>query len=342
MNKMTLDMPFGGKGQKASRLRASNTHRGSKAEFKVDVLALGCTAVDDLIYVATFPTADGKTPVLRRERQCGGLAATALVAAARYGVRCAYAGILGYDDASQFVLDTLSREGVDVSTVGRHRHATPIQSIIIVGKQGGMRSVLFSTDGVSGAGENSPSKREILSARVLLVDTFGVSGMLRAARIAREGGLPVVADFEESNIEAAKTLLPWVDHLIVPAEFACRLAKTASPSDACRQLLPVGRSEFPRSVVIVTCGEKGCYSYTGQNSSPEAWPAYKVPVVDTTGCGDVFHGAYAAALAKGFSLPERIQIASAAAAMKATRPGGQAGIPKRAALHKFLKTRRWT
>jgi sugar/nucleoside kinase (ribokinase family) len=66
----------------------------------IDILGLGYTAVDELVYVDAYPAADAKAPIRRRERQCGGLSATALVAAARMGCRCAYAGILGYDEHS--------------------------------------------------------------------------------------------------------------------------------------------------------------------------------------------------------------------------------------------------
>src|SRR5258708_7612365 len=99
---------------------------------KVDVLGLGCVAVDDLLYVPSFPQPDAKIRVRRRERQCGGLTATALVAAARSGAKCAFAGVLGDDENSRFVLDCLQREGIDVSHVVRRPAARPIHSTIIV------------------------------------------------------------------------------------------------------------------------------------------------------------------------------------------------------------------
>ena len=70
--------------------------------------------------------------------------------------------------------------------------------------------------------------------------------------------------------------------------------------------------------------------------TPRHQPAYRVEVVDTTGCGDVFHGAYAAGLAQGVGTAERVRLATATAALKATRHGGQAGIPSRAAVEAFL------
>ena len=84
-----------------------------------DVLGLGCTAVDDLLYVAAFPAVETKVQVRKRERQCGGLTATALVAASRLGARCAFAGVLGDDEHSRFVIDTLDREGIDLSCLIR-------------------------------------------------------------------------------------------------------------------------------------------------------------------------------------------------------------------------------
>src|SRR5262249_47191307 len=82
------------------------------ASVTLDVLGLGCVAGDDLLYVAAYPPADAKVQVRRRERQCGGLTGTALVAAARLGSRCAYAGVLGEDEDSRFVVDCLRREGI--------------------------------------------------------------------------------------------------------------------------------------------------------------------------------------------------------------------------------------
>jgi sulfofructose kinase len=90
-----------------------------------------------------------------------------------------------------------------------------------------------------------------------------------------------------------------------------------------------------RETVVVTCGSDGCI-YANGSDPIKAYPAFTVDAVDTTGCGDVFHGAYAASLAKGESIERRIAVASAAAAIKATRPGGQAGIPSLDAVEAFL------
>jgi len=90
-------------------------------------------------------------------------------------------------------------------------------------------------------------------------------------------------------------------------------------------------------VVVVTCGADGCWYLEPGSATPRHQPAFTVKVVDTTGCGDVFHGAYATGLARGMPVAERIRFAAAAAALKATQTGGQAGIPSLAEVQSFLR-----
>lgn len=301
---------------------------------RFDVLGLGCTAVDDLVFVPAFPAEDAKVQALRRERHCGGLTATALVAAARLGARTAYAGVLGDDPDSRFVVETLMREGVDVRSLVRRRGTRPVRSVIIVCPATGSRTILYDVEAVQGADPRRPEAATIEASRVLLVDRWGVPGMIRAARLARRVGRPVVGDFETFNVPQFAELLELADHVIVSESFARRYTKARTPGEGARRLW-----RDDREAVIVTAGRQGCWVYTGQPGPARRVPAFAVEAVDTTGCGDVFHGAYAAALARGLELEERIRVASGAAALKATRAGGQAGIPTAQELDRFLALR---
>ncbi|MBI1918779.1 MAG: hypothetical protein HYS12_29145 [Planctomycetes bacterium] len=297
-----------------------------------DVLGIGCVAVDDLLYIEAYPAPDAKVRIRKRERQCGGLTATALVAASRLGARCAFAGVLGDDEDSRFVLDALRREGVDVEPRVRRSSARPIRSTVVVDDTQHTRTIFYDLAGTVGADTESPPADVLCSARVLLIDHYGVEGMTRAARIAREAGVGVVADFEHHEWPGFADLLALVDHLILARPFAERLTGTASPQEAVAWLWGSGRQ-----LVAVTCGSKGCwYRDAASPDSVKHQPAFAVPVCDTTGCGDVFHGAYAAALACGMGADERIRFASAAAALKATRGGGQAGIPTVGEVERFV------
>lgn len=303
--------------------------------FDYDVLGLGCAAVDELLYVASYPQADAKARVLRRQRQCGGLGATALVAAARLGARCAYAAVLGNDPLSDFVADALGKEGIEVSLAPRRAEARPVHSVIIVGEDTGTRNIFYDTSGKTGADDELPSADLIRRSRVLFLDQYGMTGNLRAAKMANEAGVPVVADIEATDAPKLDQLLPMIGHLIVSKDIASQLSGQSDPIAAVRRLWAPHRQ-----AVVVTCGDQGSWHITSADHSPIHQPAFKINVVDTTGCGDVFHGAYAFALARGYSIAERVRLASAAAAIKATRPGGQSGAPNLQSVHEFLELRK--
>jgi len=301
----------------------------------LDVLGLGCTAIDDLLYVASYPVADTKMRVRHRERHCGGLTATALVAAARLGSRCAFAGVLGEDELSRFVVNRFVEEQIEVGYVRRRAEARPVYALIIVDESTKTRTILYDIEGAFGADPQWPAEEVIRAARVLFVDQFGMEGMTRAARIARQAGIPVVADLESDEYPGFAGLVELVDHLIVSCGFAARLSGQSDPAKAARQLW-----RADRRATVVTAGDRGCW-YLGESAAEvRHQPAFAVDVVDTTGCGDVFHGAYASALARGLELEDRIRFAAATAALKATRRGGQAGIPKRPVVEEFLRERR--
>ena len=298
----------------------------------IDVLGLGCAAVDDLLYLPFYPPPDAKMPVSKRDRQCGGLTATAMVAAARMGSNCAYAAALGDDDLSKFVIERLQKAGVDTSHVVQRANARPFHSIILVDESTGTRNIFFDITGVVGADPSGPPQDVIRSARVLFTDHVGIAGSIRGAKLARVHGIPVVADLERNDSPHFGELLALVNHPIVSRDFALTITGEEDPARAVRKLWHTGCD-----TAIVTCGVDGCWYLGKGDSEPRHQSAFEVEIVDTTGCGDVFHGAYASALARGVERAERIRFASAVAALKATQPGGQVGIPTRAVVDEFLK-----
>ena len=296
-----------------------------------DIIGFGAVAIDHLVYVDSFPPPNVKTYVIRSEQQCGGLTATALVAAQRLGAQCAYAGMLGSDDGSRFGIDAMQREGIDVSHVVKRDDAGPIRSTIIVGLDHATRNIFPEHPEITGASDDQPDASIIRASRVIFVDHLGMAGMIRAAKIARDAGIPVVSDVER-DLPGFEELLALVNHIVVSEDFALHLTQSTQPEEAARKLWTPARA-----IVAVTCGEAGCY-FTDDGIHVQHQPAFKVNAVDTTGCGDVFHRAYAAALAKGMPAAERIRFASAAAALKATQRGGQAGAPTLARVKDFLSS----
>lgn len=301
----------------------------------LDLLGLGAVAVDDLLFLKQFPRPDSKMPIVRHERHAGGLTGTALVAARRMGRACDYAGTLGEDELSRFITDAFDSEGVSLRHLVRRAGTRPYHSTILVDTDAKTRTILFDEQNVVSADPDLPSAEVIRSARVLLVDHTGISGMIRAARVARAAGIPVVADLERDLGAPLAELLALADHLILPYDFAQKLTRAADGPAVARALWRIDRA-----AVVITAGTDGSWYVTAED--PENvyhQPAFRVQEVDTNGCGDVFHGVYAAGLSEGMGAAERIRFAAAVAAQKATQPGGQKGIPRRADADRFCAER---
>lgn len=287
-------------------------------EKTIDVLGVGVTAVDEVLTVAHYPCSNDKTEVLERRRVCGGLTATALVAAARLGASAAYAGTIGTDHHSVFVLDSLSRAHVDVAWAKVNDQVAPVRSVIVVDAETGDRTIFFDTSGYRGPGEIPASL--LRRTRVVLVDHLDIHRSIAAAESARAAGVPVVADIEGGEPELDQ-LVRVVDHLIVGEATATALTQTNDAKSATEALW-----DETHQAVVVTCGANG--SWARDNDCLEHVPAFPIKARDTTGCGDVFHGAYSTAVAQAQPLRQRVLFASAAAALTAAHgAGGQRAAP---------------
>jgi sugar/nucleoside kinase (ribokinase family) len=209
------------------------------------------------------------------------------------------------------------------------RAARPIRSTIIVDRGKQTRTVFYNLEGVVPAQADHPDPSVIRSCRVLYVDQFGIEGMLRAARIAREAGIAVVGDLEDDSWPGFAELLDIIDHLILSHDFAERITGHADPARAARSLW-----NERRSIVVVTCGAAGCW-YVKSDGDPAFQPAFPVVAADSTGCGDVFRGAYAVALSEWQALTDRVEFAAAAAALRAQL----AEFPERAQVVSLLQCR---
>jgi sugar/nucleoside kinase (ribokinase family) len=281
----------------------------------IDVLGLGTLAVDEILSLESFPREDAKARVLARERRCGGLSGTALIAAARLGARCAYGGYLGDDADSDFLRAALSKEGVAIDAALSDAAARPFRGTIIIARDSGTRTILSE--------RGRPGTRAVAlpAARVALIDHHTPESILTALEELKRRGTQVLADLERDTPQAALADA-IADHLIVPLAHARERTGT---DDAGRAALALWRPW--RRLVAVTDGSRGSW-WTGDGAQVFHQAAVAARVRDTTGCGDVFHGAYAALLARGSAPEERLRWASAAAALKAASADG---LPPRAA-----------
>jgi sugar/nucleoside kinase (ribokinase family) len=301
-------------------LSRAGRRESGRAALHPQILGAGTITVDDFLYVARYPAPDHKAPILRKSRKLGGLIGTALAAAARLGATCGYAGVLGTDELSDHVKRGLDDAGVDRSRVLEEPEAGVTHSIIVVAEEGHTRNIFYHL-------QMSPLPRErvdrelVSGARVLIVDQLGKE----VARVGREAGLPVVADMDWSDRPDLEETMLLTSHLILSSQFA-RDATGCQDPGSCVAALH-GSSDRP--CTAVTWGAEGCYYCSGPGRPPvRHQPGFFVSALETTGCGDVFHGAYAAALAGGRSVEDSLRYASAAAALYASRPSGWEHLPR--------------
>ena len=183
-----------------------------------DVLGMGVIAVDDLIYVDHYPEPDTKMQAQEMRRYGGGLAATAMVAAARLGARAAFYAFLGDDELSQFSREQLALEHVDHAPVISCPGARPYHSVVIVDTGTGQRTIVYSVDGVRHLTPEDVDPALVKACRLLFVDHHVAEAGLRAMEIAHQNGIPAVADIEHVPDRATAQLLDQVDHLVVGIE----------------------------------------------------------------------------------------------------------------------------
>ncbi|MEW5899896.1 MAG: PfkB family carbohydrate kinase [Acidobacteriota bacterium] len=271
----------------------------------------------------------GQTTQIQDYRvQGGGLVGTALVACARLGAQCRLFSYLGNDEVGIRVAAELAAEGISLAGVLRGLRGSSPFSFIHVDNKTGERTIFHRPAQVE-EDTGLPDFEWIAQSDALLIDDYYPELSLAAAQAARRKGVPVIAD-TTINPEKRMELFQAIDVLIVPRSFAERYGFGSDLAAAIRAMHRLGPT-----TVIITLGKEGWVF-----SSPEEkghGKAFKVDVVDTTGAGDAFHGAFAYALARGWGVERCAEFAAAVAAIKCTRVGGRTGLPSLTQIMIFLK-----
>ncbi|MGD9497995.1 MAG: carbohydrate kinase family protein [Armatimonadota bacterium] len=297
-----------------------------------DVIALGCCCWDYLGIIPRYPALDEKVAMSELSMQGGGQAGTGVAAVARLGGKAAIFGRIGDDEFGRHIRASFETEGVDTRWLVEVPGATSQFAFCAIDESSGKRTI-FYIHGTQGKFAPEQLDREaLLDCRCLLVDGHHNVAAAAAVGWAREAGVPVVLDLERPQAED-RTLISRASHPIVPERFALQLTGERELAAAAQALLALGPE-----VVVVTRGAEGSMAFTPEGVIHQ--PALRVePVVDTTGAGDVFHGAFAYGIALGYDLRTNLRFASAAAALKCRALGGRAGIPTMAQVQELLSAR---
>ncbi|EBI6327601.1 sugar kinase [Salmonella enterica] len=290
----------------------------------VRIACVGITVMDRIYYVEGLPTEGGKYVAKRYTEVGGGPAATAAVAAAKLGAQVDFIGRVGDDDTGNSLLAELESLGVNTR---RYTQAMSSQSAIMVDAKGERIIVNYpSPDLLPDA--DWLNDIDFSQWDVVLADVRWHDGAKQAFTLARQAGVMTVLDGDITPQDISE-LVALSDHAAFSETGLARLTGMSEAIDALKkaQMLTNGH-------VYVTRGSEGCNWL--EKAAVRHQPGFTVEVVDTTGAGDVFHGALAFGLASGYAIEEAVRFASGVAALKCTRPGGRAGIPDCEQTRSFL------
>jgi len=286
---------------------------------RFDITALGYCAIDHLCLIPKVPE-DDKVEISELLIGGGGPAATAAFAAARLGARTAYLGAVGDDENGKQILKELKNENVQVSGVMIRPGAISPAAYCWVEENTGKRNIAWSMGSVKALRVKEVKEELIYSSRILLLDGHHPAAAIYAAQLAKKHGTKVLLDGGTFRPHM-RDLMDLSDVIIASEVFARQMTGGDDLKGALMKIYAYG-PEW----AVVTLGAKGAVAYNGKKFF--AQKSFKVHVVDTTGAGDVYHGAFAYKYLSCPDLAEIMRFASAAAALKCRKLGGRNGIPK--------------
>ena len=281
------------------------------------MVGVGLNATDTLIIVPHHPERGSKIESPSVSVLPGGQVASAVIACQSWGLRTRYVGKLGDDPAAALHLKEFARAGVETRIRTAHGCASH-QSFILVDPTG-ERTVLRRHDEHLLLQPAELKPEWISDARSLLVDGCDTAAAITAADWARQAHTPVIADFDEAYPDIEE-LMKNVDYLIVSRDFPQMICGESDLKNS----LPLLQSRFKCRLAAATLGSDGVLAWDGQRFHHAR--AFQVPVVDTTGAGDIFHAGFIYALLQGWSLQRQLDFACAAAALNCTANGARGGI----------------
>lgn len=299
-----------------------------------DILGLGMSILDSIQVVEAFPAAAGVTRVIRSAMMGGGPVPTALCAASRLGAKTAIIDRIGDDWCGERLRADYTKFGVDTTFLLTEENRSSSLGTVLVRERDGERHLLFEEGNFMPLSAAELPASALAGCRILHLNGRHWPACLDAARIVRESGGRVSFDGGAHRFETKHlNLLPLVDILIVARDYAACLAGSDSREHQLDAL-----AQWGAEIVGITDGAAGSWFLTGGGDSFHQTAFSVDKLVDTTGCGDVFHGAFLAAAMLGHSLSDMARTASAAAALSATGLGGRGHLPTAEEVKRLIAT----
>jgi sulfofructose kinase len=296
------------------------------------VIAVGHAALDYVYKIAAFPPSPTKVRALEHIASGGGMAANASACIARLGGKVSLWSRVGDDDAGAIIRQQLVRAGVDTTCVRVFSGIRSPTAAVIVDKRG-ERLIVSEDDHALPLTPEWLPVSDIATSRVVMSDLTWLEGTEMAFRAARVKNIPTVLDIDLGSGQLLANVIGITDFAIFSAPAFRLFVEGANDRERLARLIGLGVRHAG-----VTMGAKG-YAWINRDGGEGHQAAFHVEAIDTTGAGDAFHGAFALALAEGSEDAECARIASAVAALSCRGLGARAGLPTRAELDRFLRSR---
>lgn len=287
----------------------------------MSVLGIGDCTLDHFGIVERFLDPGMKVEMSKFSVQGGGAAATAIVVLARWGVETSFVGKVGDDLRGQQIEMTLAEEGVDTDDLIREPDAVSQFSFITLENATGQRHMLFTRGTVSDIGASEVGTDQLDGVELLLVDGLQPDSQVKLMKAASQRDIPIILDASDMD-PSRKDLVELSDYLLASERFASRFTGVGELDSICNSLLENG----PHTVAV-TLGDEGVVGTERNGNGSVRAPSYSVDIVDTTGAGDVFAGAFAYGVIEDWTLEKTTLFANYAAGLSCTGIGGRGAIP---------------
>ena len=300
-----------------------------------DAVGFGLNAVDHLIVVPEYPAFDTKMRLIDHKQSAGGQTASAIVALRRLGLKTAYAGRFGSDQAGLFGFQTLKDDDVNVEFAEVVEGARNQIAFITIDVRSGERTIVWDRDDrLAYKAEEAPVEFGPMG-RVLHLDAHDPPACVRVARAARESGTIVSADID-NVYDGLPELLPLIDILIGSKEFPARVTGITDERAALVEL----KNRYGCAIAGITIGAAGAVVYHDGRFVES--PGFEAPggCRDTTGAGDAFHAGFLYGFLTGEDLETSMKFGNAVAAIKCSALGARTALPTWSELEEFFAQRR--
>lgn len=299
--------------------------------MQYDVIGVGIATYDMLCVVPSIPKIDETTVMLEYKEDIGGPVAIALVCLSRLGAKTKMIGKIGDDKYGEIIRDKLKAEGVDVSDMVVEKNSPSPFSFILIDSLTRKRTIIFNPGCCFNLKDNEINFSSLDNTKYLHLDGALLEVSKKIASYAKSKNIKTSLDIALA-FPGINDLLKNIDIFIPPKEIGRDLSKEKDDFEKiCIELLNYGCE-----VVCVTLGEDGCV--VGDKEKVLKVPAYKVNVVDTTGAGDVFHGAFLYGKLQNWDIEKIAKFSNAVSAINCTKMGGREGIPDLKKVEEFYLT----